>query len=154
MVPEWEPSNEPRWGVIPESSACGAVRGAPSAGRPDRERDGCFATTAVATLDRGWAPELVVVGPRGRLTDAAGEHLPKRIALWTFILVYPKDGQAPVTDNMGTAMTSTVDRKMHTLVDPERRCTQIDVFADPRNRTGTNIPPTTIAASQTRIPRR
>ena len=30
--------------------------------------------TAVATLDRGWAPELVVVvGPRGRLPEVGGD---------------------------------------------------------------------------------
>ena len=77
-------------------------------------------------------------------------RLPKRIAPWTFIRLYAKDGRRRLRQQK-TVMTQR-SSAVHTMT--ERRRAQIDVFADARNRTGTNIPPTTIAASQTRIPRR
>ena len=43
------------------------------------------------------APELVVAGPQEGSPMWMAWHLPKRIALWTCIQIYPKDGQAPVT---------------------------------------------------------
>jgi hypothetical protein len=50
---EWEPSNDPPLGVIPESSACEAVRGLhPRGGRQGVRR--IFATRRCQLWTRGW----------------------------------------------------------------------------------------------------
>ena len=67
---------------------------------------------AVATLDRGWAPELVVVGREKGFPKWVAMRLPKRIAPWTFIRLYAKDGQAPVTTTED-GDDATIERGAH-----------------------------------------
>ena len=58
-----------------------------------------------------------------------GLHLPKRVALWTFIRVYAKDSQAPVNDTMETAMMPTIERIVHAVADPAT-ATAVGVYSD------------------------
>ena len=89
--------NDPPLGVIPESSACEAVRGAPSAGRPAGSQTD-LRHPAVAAVDARLGPaELVVLGSRGRPPDVDGVARAEAGGALALIRVYAKDGQAPVT---------------------------------------------------------